>query len=149
MILSRLGLPTSLLAMLEAFRGVVQAGDRGRAPQGRTRTSGLTPGMMFPAGWRFSRYEHFFSPTMACQSNLLLLQDEYQKPWDSRYREQRNKLGTLCAKKILIKIELAPCVDSATLLIVILTVMQGRNEKLSLRQFVFLALMSECCLHSG
>lgn len=76
----------------------------------------------------FSGYEHF-SITMACQSNLLHLQDEYQKLWDSRYREQRNKLGTLCAKKILIKIELALCVDSATLLIVILTVMQGRNEK--------------------
>lgn len=129
MILSRLGLPTSLLAMLEAFRGVIQAGGRGRAPQRRTRTSGLTPGMMFLAGWRFSGYEHFFSPTMACQSNLLLLQDEYQKPWDSRYREQRNKLGTLCAKKILIKIEPAPCVDSAAFLIVILTVMRGRNEK--------------------
>lgn len=32
-------------------------------------------------------------------------------------------------KKILIKIELAPCVDPATLLIVILTVMWVENEK--------------------
>ncbi|XP_042799222.1 GTP cyclohydrolase 1 isoform X1 [Panthera leo] len=55
--------------------------------------------------------------------------DKYQKLWDSRYQGQRNKLGTLCTKKILIKIELAPRVDSATLLIVILTVMQGGNEK--------------------
>lgn len=87
-------------------------------------------GMMFLTGRkRFSGYECYFSTTVVCQSNLLRLQDKYQKLWDSRYQGQRNKLGTLCTKKILIKIELALRVDSATLLIVILTVMQGGNEK--------------------
>lgn len=62
-------------------------------------------------------------------SQTYSIQDKYQKLCNSRYQEQRNKLGTLCTKKILIKIELVQCIDSATLLIVILTVMQVRNEK--------------------
>lgn len=66
---------------------------------------------------------------MVCHLNLLCLQDTHQKLCDSRYQEQRNKLGTSCAKKILIKIKPAPCVDSATLLIVILTVMWGEQAK--------------------
>lgn len=71
-------------------------------------------------------------------SQTYSLQDKHQKLCDSRYQEQRNKLGTLGVKKILIKIELAPCADSATLLIVILTVMQVEMSRLSRRRFIFL-----------
>lgn len=38
-------------------------------------------------------------------------------------------MGASCAKKILIKIKLAPCVDAATLLIVILTVTWDKQAK--------------------
>lgn len=63
----------------------------------------------------------------ACQTDTI--QDKHRKLCDSRYQEQRNKFGTLGVWKILIKIELAPHVDSAVLLIAILTAMQVGNEQ--------------------
>lgn len=52
-------------------------------------------------------------------------------------------------EEILIKIELAPRVDPATLLIAILTVMQVENERLTRRRFISLALAAQGSLRGG
>ena len=82
-----------------------------------------------------------FPPLRRRVSQTYSVQDKHQKPCASRCQEQRNKWGTSCVEKILIKIALALCVGSATLLILILTVMRSKRKRLSLRPFIFLVLM--------
>lgn len=120
-------LPASQLTALGGARGWRR---RARPGPARPRERCSLP-MEGPFGTRC------FLCTVACRSNLLPPRQTSELR-DSRYQEQRDKLGTLGVEKILIKIEPAPCVDSATLLIVILTVMQVEMNRLSRRRFVFL-----------
>lgn len=88
-----------------------------------------------------------FPPRRA--SHTYCVQDKHQRLRNSRYREQRNRVGTLGVEEILIKIEPAPRVGPATPLIAILTVMQVENERLSRRRLLSLALTPRAASDGG